>query len=327
MATKETPTPREMPAPKELSSPKETSSPKAPIREQTSSLQQPPFPEETPAAEETPAIEEALAHEEPLILQDPPAPANLPDELMLEMLQRIPGYHWPEAWFTVRGISSKWKFEAEKLFQQRYLSSMSVVASIRSQFNFDTERSTDKRAFFKCIHKNISPAEWGLITHRLAHGYSKGKSFVYMICFNSLGVINDTAFVDLQFESDTHSFSFQWLPTVDKLFAEEIKIRKMFRDLVDHASEEDRVAVTTGAKIAEDRRQSKTMMYYALHKDPRYHEKFLTKVRNRPWKSPAKDEPKLRAKGWRRGASPLFISVPLARSKLRLPKTDTVLSW
>ncbi|KAJ8132438.1 hypothetical protein O1611_g1190 [Lasiodiplodia mahajangana] len=238
-APEEAPDPEDSPASEEKPAPEEKSAAnEQPASEEKSAPEEERSPE-TPAPEtptpETPTPE-ALASEIPPIEETPTLALtkylNLPDEIMLKILNRIPDYHWPEAWSIVRRISRTWKFEAELLFQQRYLSSMTIIVS-NCEFYFDTEKEEGKQAFFKSKQRDIADGEWQLITRRLALGYSTGNSYMYMISFPKLGVINDTAFVDLIVNSETRSFSFQWVPTVSKLFREETKIRKTIRARVE----------------------------------------------------------------------------------------------
>ncbi|KAI0116497.1 hypothetical protein GGR51DRAFT_555521 [Nemania sp. FL0031] len=342
LTSEETPTPAGKPITEgkptsEKKQSPETSAPETPIPKTPATDPSTPEPSTLePSTPTTPTLE-TPALEMPAMEEEAPALAitkylNLPDELMLKMLNRIPDYHWPEAWFIVRRVSQTWKFEAEKIFQQRYLSSMGIMVG-SFKFYFDPEQEDGERAFFKCKQREIGDGEWQLITRRLAHGYSTGNTYMYMISFLNLGVINDTAFADLDFDAKTRRFSFKWLPTVGNLFREETKVRKMLRNRVDQALEKERIARTKADGIPRSG-ESKEVMYWKMHRDASIQEQVLMAVRKRPWKkSPAKGEPRSHPKARRRSPTSLITTLPIARAKsipfriIKKPGDEAMFSW
>ncbi|KAJ8123730.1 hypothetical protein ONZ43_g386 [Nemania bipapillata] len=194
---------------------------------------------------------------------------NLPDELMVEMIKGVPDVDWPKAWFTMRGISRSWRSETEVIFRQKHLPNLAVSILLHN-FSVIPEESKGPRVVLK-PQRTIEAKEWTDIMWRARLRYTERRPHFHAISLVDMAVANDTELVGLELGESPQTISFELAPTIDKLFGEEMQIRREICKEAERQLALNKLATT------------KSILLYMLHKSQLAQTTALMKVRSRPY--------------------------------------------
>ncbi|KAI1506465.1 hypothetical protein F5X99DRAFT_364316 [Biscogniauxia marginata] len=163
--------------------------------------------------------------------QNPTLPWT-PAEIKLQIIRSAEYHALPEAWFKFRRICSAWRKETEKDFAERHLPRLRI----------DLFQDNDEKAIC-CLHflqlsQDGTRATFKVVGSRPfiwdfdVHGQDRPFGNLDYVLVLEGAAMNDTQMVGFQCDLASSQVSFEWIPTINLLFGEEMRIQQIHYQMV-----------------------------------------------------------------------------------------------